>query len=513
MSSTTDRAPERGQILVLFALAAIVLMLVAALAFDVGQALLERRDQQDAADAAALAGARYVLAASNGMTNCASVSGPAPAATSGSATAWAACNVALQNGSGNDETVTVRVPPSRGQYKGLPGFVEVEVHSTRPGIFGGIIGQTVWPVGVRAVAANQPDLDYSFGMLALSPDACKAIQISGTGNVNSAASVQANSTGAGCGTGGLYGMSRSGGGILNVTAPDAVCRSAGDIQDQGVGTMTCTKAAFSFPLPDPLRNLPAPAKPALAAAMKEVIPSTGAVNNTPPNIPSACPGATGGTNPPDETRAVTCVLGQGGIQKNRLWILSPGLYPGGLDLRGGVTVYLLPGIYWIGGGGIAVSNDASVISVNSETDRAKAVCTVGATPPCTGGGGIMFYNTSLPARAAGPITLGGSSATLSLQPYHYPFNATTIDLVLFQDRTVSLAGDDITLNGSSSQAADVRGIIYAPQGDVKVNGSNSVFNMDQVIASTFLINGSGGTINVLRETGVDAKIVGVGLVE
>ena len=37
--------------------------------------------------------------------------------------------------------------------------------------------------------------------------------------------------------------------------------------------------------------------------------------------------------------------------------------------------------------------------------------------------------------------------------------------------------------------------------------------MDQVIANTFLINGSGGTVNVLRETGVDAEISAVGLVE
>ena len=34
--------------------------------------------------------------------------------------------------------------------------------------------------------------------------------------------------------------------------------------------------------------------------------------------------------------------------------------------------------------------------------------------------------------------------------------------------------------------------------------------MDQVIADTFYINGSGGTVNVLRETGVDAEISGAG---
>ena len=51
------------------------------------------------------------------------------------------------------------------------------------------------------------------------------------------------------------------------------------------------------------------------------------------------------------------------------------------------------------------------------------------------------------------------------------------------------------------------------RGQVKVNGANSVFTLDQIIADTFLINGSGGTVNVLRETGVDAVICAVGLVE
>ena len=91
-----------------------------------------------------------------------------------------------------------------------------------------------------------------------------------------------------------------------------------------------------------------------------------------------------------------------------------------------------------------------------------------------------------------------------------PFGSTTIDLVIFQDRTVS---EPVTLNGSNSQAAEVRGIIYVPAASVTVNGSNSVFTMDQVIADTFKINGSGGTVNVLRETGVDVEISAVGLVE
>lgn len=472
------------------------------MAFDVGMVLLERRDQQNAADAAALAGARYVLTSPNYHASCASAASN-PAAN-------AACEVAFVNDfdyAAASEDVVVHIPPVDGEFKGFPGFVQVKIEATRAPIFAGIMGKDGWDVGSMAVAAYQPGVTYSFGMLALNQEACKAIHISGSGTVNSAGNVQSNSDGSGCGTGPGYGFSRTGAGVLNVTAPDATCRSVGEIQNQGSGTMTCAPSEFSFALPDPLADLDAPTKPALAAPMKEMVDTT--LVDTPSDIPQHCPGAPA-PDAPDELAPVTCTLGQGGSQANRRWILSPGLYPGGLNLKGGVTAYLLPGIYWIGGGGFQTSNDASGISVESETDLNRAVCTVGATPPCVGGGGVLIYNSTIPGSAAGPISLGGGGATLSLQPYQYPFGSTTIDLVIFQDRTLDLT---VTLNGSSSQAAEVRGIVYVPGGEVMVNGSDSVFTMDQVIADTFKINGSGGTVNVMRETGVDAVISAVGLVE
>jgi hypothetical protein len=438
------------------------------------------------------------------------MTGPAPHEDSPTAAAWAACSIARANQSGDDETVTVHIPPIHGdrRYR-TDGFIEVQIESNRPSVFGGIIGRAAWPVGVMAVAANQQGISYSFGLLALNETKCKAIAIEGTGTVVSAANVQSNSDGSECGSG--IGLSRTGVGVLNVTAPDAVCRSSGSIQDPPTqGSMTCTKDQFSFALPDPLRNLAAPGKPDLAAPLKEVV--AGVVVDAPLDIPDFCPGAAA-PKAPSEATPRPCTLGQGGSQAGRLWILSPGLYPGGLNLKGGVTAYLLPGIYWIGGGGFATSNDASVISVESETDRAPAVCTEGATPPCTGGGGILIYNSQLPSSPAGPITLGGGGAVLNLQPYLYPSGDSAIDLVIFEDRTVDILGDDVTLNGSSAQAASVRGIVYVPSGAVKVNGSNSLFTMDQVIADTFKINGSGGTIKILRETGVDAEISAVGLVE
>jgi hypothetical protein len=504
LSSTTDRAAERGQVLVLFAGGLVALFLIAALAFDVGVMLLERRDQQNAADAAALAGARYVIGAGDYSGSC--------TGGTGNPAVEAACELAVANDFNDtdaSENVLVHIPPLHGDYAGFPDFIEVQIDASRGSIFGGVIGRAAWPIGAMAVAANQQGVFYSFGMLALDPSECKAIHISGGGIVNSAADVQANSTGADCGDGSNIGFSRTGTSTLIVTAPDATCRTAGDLQDQGSGSMTCTSDTFSFALPDPLRNLPAPVKPNLAARMKKVV--SGALDNT-STVPDYCPGATG-TKAPSEASPQLCRIGLG-PQRNTTWVLYPGLYPGGLDLRGGVTAYLTPGIYWIGGGGFQAA-DASVITIPHELFRTHDTCVdhdanAGTPNVCDG---IMIYNSKLPTSPAAPIALNGNSVVLQLQPYLYPFEDDFIDLVIFQDRTVSLNGDDITLNGSGSNANWVRGIVYAPQGDVKVNGSASVFTMDQVIANTFKINGSGGTVNVLRETGVDAEIEAVGLVE
>jgi hypothetical protein len=508
LSSTTESRSERGQVLVLFAGGLVVIFLIAALAFDVGMTLLERRDQQNAADAAALAGARYVRTSANFNGSC--------AAAGVNAAVIAACDMALANDFDNaatNEDVFVRIPPVSGEFRSMPGHVQVDINATRDSIFAGVIGKSSWGIGATAVAANQPGVTYEFGMIALDPNDCDAIKVSGTGNVNSAGSIQSNSDGSACTDGSFDSLLRGGGGDINVTAP-GVCRAVGNINPGGAaGSLNCTPEEFSFALPDPLATLPAPVKPTTATpTLREVVAG---VVITPTSIPDYCPGAAGSKAPSEATPRL-CRLGNGGAsERGRQWILSPGLYPGGIELSNQVTAFLLPGVYWLGGGGFQTAGDASVISVNSETDRAAAVCVTGATPPCTGGGGILIYNSTLPGAGgvAGKILLGGGGATLNLQPYDYPFGSTTIDLVIFQDRTVSLGGDDVTLNGSTATATSVRGIIYLPLGDVKINGSTSDFSMDQVIANTFSINGSGGTINILREVGVDAVITAVGLVQ
>jgi Flp pilus assembly protein TadG len=69
MSPTaTGRTPTKGQILALFALSLTVILLAVGLVIDGGNALVQRRSSQNAADLAALAGARLVASKIDGDT-------------------------------------------------------------------------------------------------------------------------------------------------------------------------------------------------------------------------------------------------------------------------------------------------------------------------------------------------------------------------------------------------------------------------------------------------------------
>jgi hypothetical protein len=454
---------------------------VAALAFDVGMMLVERRDQQNAADAAALAGARFVLTDEN-------------------AARAAARQLGIDNGFDDadpNEVVNIYIPAIHGRYAGLPGFIEVQIEATRPSVFGGIIGKAAWPVGAFAVATNDNNLNFPFSMIALNESACKAIHVSGGGIVEAYANIQSNSTGADCPPPDAIGFSRTGTSTLNVIAPDATCRAVGDIQDQGVGTMTCTKAPDSFALPDPLRDLPAPAKPGLASAM--VFAGTG----TPPAIPKDCPG---GTPAPEETSPTTCKIPATGGPANHAWILYPGLYPGGIEVDADRTVYLMPGIYWIGGGGLVVKGEASIVSIETETD-ANADVTL-----ATWGGGVLIYNSELPGAPGDDIHLNGGGATIRLKAFQVAAgdpDEIYNDIVIFQDRNVTTT---VTLNGSDS-TTEVEGMVYVPEGQIKLNGDGGTLIVDQIIADTYLIDGGGGTIKVLARTGFESVITAAGLVD
>lgn len=474
MSSTTEQ--ERGQVLVLFAGALVALLMVAALAFDVGSMLLERRDQQNAADAAAIAGARYL---------------PGDAANA----KQAARDVATANGFTASSSVSVEplVPPGPGtssRYRSKSS-IEVTISSTRPSIFAGVMGVLGWPVGARAVATNQDDIAAPYAILALEEHQCSALYVGGGGQILVNGNLQVNSD---CDDPGRGALERKAGAILplNVEADPALCSVVGTIKSAGSGSLTCTQEEFARPVDDPLADLPAPPLPDAPAPAMYLVSGTAGLKP-----PDGCPGS---DNPATVDAPTLCKFVPSADYQTAVWRMYPGLYPGGIDLQVG-TFYLEPGIYWIGGGGFqAGGNGVTLMSVAT------------GKPGPTAGGGILLYNSGLPASPIGKIVLNGADATISLLPLQD--GSIWKGLVVFMDRT-DIGGDsvdDVTINGGSSEL-DVRGTIYVPDGQIQVNGSGGTIVIDQIIADQFKVTGAGGTIKALYDADFVVKFIAAGLVE
>ena len=139
MGKNNARNPgERGQMLILFVLGLGVLMGMVAMSVDVGFILHERRSQQNAADAAALAAV-------------------AELPDSPSAAVAAAYDWANRNGysTADGATVTVNTP-----YQGDPNAIEVIIERDQPFIFALAVGLDSVDVSARAVASRDGGSGY-----------------------------------------------------------------------------------------------------------------------------------------------------------------------------------------------------------------------------------------------------------------------------------------------------------------------------------------------------------------
>ena len=479
MSSTTEREGLRGQILVIFAGGLILILLIAALVFDVGQNLLDRRTEQNVADAAALAGARFLPAGYTYHGGCAAASAGMPAVTT-------ACDVAVKSGyidGAADKTVRVDIPPvAPSVHAGLPGHVEVTIGYTRPSFFQGVVGVFVQRTGAMGVATNGTDIPLPYSLLALDPSGC------GTNKINGAPGTAVTTNGtvhvdSSCPTSALL---LSGNGVL--TSPE--CDVVGTIQTSGGATNRCASAPSGvLVFGDPLRNLPPPAKPGLPAAVQ-------ALDGGP--IPDGCPG---GATAATEAAPQLCTFSKS-TMGGKHYRIFPGLYPGGLETTRS-TVYMDPGIYWIGGGGVNIKSTGSDHGALVSKDPGD---NTGTNPT----GGVLLYDSKLPTSAYGPIHLnGGDGSTLALKPIQSgPYQ----NMVIFVDRTAATGLGDVDLNGDGSTLI-ISGTIYAATGNVKLNGSSSSAIGTQLICFNFQLNGSGAAFTLDYRPDDLFHLKGVGLVE
>jgi hypothetical protein len=197
-----------------------------ALTIDVGLIFEGRRGEQNAADAAALAGASALPGD--------------PAMAKQLARDWA-----QRNGYATGE-VTVTTP-----YQGDSGKIEVVINKPTDAIFGRVLGQTSYAVTARAVATRASSSGVNAAFLVLNPTACGSFSKSGGGNlvINNNGGIMDDSS---CNPS----LQRNGGG--SVTAAVIDYYKPGGYVEGGSGQFTPVPTAVDNRVPDPLASLPPP---------------------------------------------------------------------------------------------------------------------------------------------------------------------------------------------------------------------------------------------------------------
>ncbi|MFL7868418.1 MAG: pilus assembly protein TadG-related protein [Anaerolineales bacterium] len=148
---------ERGQVLVLVVFGIVALVGITALVIDGGNAFLDRRKAQNAADSAALASALARVRGGNFVQR--------------------AYEVAALNGYNNDgsrSNVQVYSPPIDGEHVGDIEYIEIIITSRVDTFFGGIIGRDFIINRVISITRTKTpelaELIYGYAVVSLAPD-------------------------------------------------------------------------------------------------------------------------------------------------------------------------------------------------------------------------------------------------------------------------------------------------------------------------------------------------------
>jgi hypothetical protein len=137
-------------------------------------------------------------------------------------------------------------------------------------------------------------------------------------------------------------------------------------------------------------------------------------------------------------------------------VLQPGVYKGGIQITSGGSVTLMPGIYYLEGGGFAAAGTGSLT-----------------------GAGVMLYNA--PVGTDDTISLSGNG-TMNLTP---PTSGTYQGMAIFQARSPANVPISLTGNGG----AILLGTVYAPTSPVTVTANASATIGSQFICDTLTATG------------------------
>lgn len=416
---------DGGQVVVLVALAMSGLLLGVGLAIDTGQLFVARRDAQSAADAAAWAGAVKIY---QGGTAAEAIS--------------AATTDAALNGysTGGTTTVTVVSPPTSGEFSGDPRYVQASITLDVATIFipGATAGKT--RITVNATGGAAP-YGSGYAILTLDPDDQQAFKVSGNGNTSvSGAGIKVNSNA-------NQAAQISGNGNVTVASPYSA-EVVGGVQQSGSGGFSPAAVLGGSPVGDPYAALPEP-----SIVGQTIFVNTDMSSDTcSPSLNWTCSGST--------------------------YVLSPGVYDGGIKISGNGTVTMNAGVYILRNGGFQMSGNGSVT-----------------------GAGVMMFNTV----ADHPLSIGScdqwkisGNGAIS---FSAPTSGTYKGMLVWQDEDCV---KDISWSGNGSVTSS-SGTIYGPNADFQISGNGTAtMNVNsQIVTKTFKISGN-ADINLNYNSGGNA---------
>ncbi len=476
---------ESGQVIVLFALALVVLLGVLALILDGGRVYTERRQAQNAADAAAMAGAAALDTTNLNVSNVVAAACTA-AAGYGYGSGTGQCGI-------GGTVVNVWVPTIAADGRQLPGvlsafeapgYVQVQVTSTFHPFVAGVFGFQSFAAGALAVAVNIPSNGLPYALLVLDPTDCASFSINGgtilnvTGGVmvDSAAAKTSSPTctskNAATTTGGSSGNNQ-----LNTTNGSNNVVGSGDAQ--GVTPPWNTGANLVV---DPLSAH----VPPFDSATDQYIDgpySYGTILGQPgtPATPALW-SDNGGKSFPDP--------------------LSPGVVWGGMNVTGNLV--LAGGVYIMAGGGFNVSGgtvsaQGPVTFIYTDDPVCAPGCKAGDLPgsvsgtgsttgQTTGGNGGSWGLLPDPVTGVGPLVAPTSGVPQYLD-----------SILIYVDKTIGTCtgtgNTTLVVGGSGTFAFEQGSIIYAPCSTVKLYG-NQGSQGGAVVAYQVSVNG-GKSLNLL----------------
>jgi hypothetical protein len=470
---------ERGQVMVIFAFAFVVIIMMLALLFDGARGLVLRRELKNASDAAAMAGANILDDPDFGCTADLGppLGDPRPevitavqASVAANMPGYDPADISIECGTGN---TTVRV----------------QLGQESPTFFGAIFNNGPIDVGATSAAINGEDAGNQYSVILLDNSnlswptgrrGCPSFLLSGGPTVLFDSSIYIDSA-----------CARTNGGALSTNGSAAtltlgpkgpLIRITGEYAP-GSLVIDPPPVEHAAPKPDPL----APILYQPSWWNPPYIPPY--VDDRPPGTPDFLKTNLYGLKVREESKLT---IGPGG--SNQTKVLEPGVYQGGIELRNNSVAFLNPGVYVIQGGGLKLGAQTSLYAVDAGVAAVGTWASNPAEPTdmCHKGScGVMIYNTGY---ASGPLKLGqilvSAGANFKVRSYDSaadsagsilnngnPFFHDNYDhMLIWQSAdpaaTSSNGGgqEEIHLNGGGN--VEMIGTVYAPQAKVLIGGGS-----------------------------------------